>query len=58
MAKILVLYYSSYGHLETMAGAVAAGSRAGGHATVEAAQKAMTGLKKKAFSPKAGSRDR
>jgi NAD(P)H dehydrogenase (quinone) len=27
MAKILVLYYSSYGHLETMAGAVADGAR-------------------------------
>jgi NAD(P)H dehydrogenase (quinone) len=27
MAKILVLYYSSYGHLGTMAGAVAAGAR-------------------------------
>ncbi|MEA2755969.1 MAG: hypothetical protein QOJ54_2258 [Aliidongia sp.] len=28
MTKILVLYYSSYGHVETMAGAVAAGARA------------------------------
>jgi len=27
MAKILVLYYSSYGHIETMAGAVAEGAR-------------------------------
>ncbi len=27
MAKVLVLYYSSYGHLETMAGAVAEGAR-------------------------------
>lgn len=27
MAKILVLYYSSYGHVETMAGAVAEGAR-------------------------------
>jgi NAD(P)H dehydrogenase (quinone) len=27
MPKILVLYYSSYGHLETMAGAVAEGAR-------------------------------
>ncbi len=27
MAKVLVLYYSSYGHLETMAGAVADGAR-------------------------------
>ncbi len=30
MAKILVLYYSSYGHVETMANAVAAGAREGG----------------------------
>lgn len=27
MAKVLVLYYSSYGHIETMAGAVADGAR-------------------------------
>src|SRR3984893_9191175 len=30
MAKILVLYYSSYGHVETMAKAIAEGARAGG----------------------------
>jgi NAD(P)H dehydrogenase (quinone) len=30
MAKILVLYYSSYGHIETMANAVAEGVRAAG----------------------------
>ncbi len=30
MAKVLVLYYSSYGHIETMAGAVAEGAREGG----------------------------
>ncbi len=30
MPKILVLYYSSYGHLETMANAVAEGARSGG----------------------------
>ncbi len=30
MTKVLVLYYSSYGHIETMAGAVAEGARAGG----------------------------
>ncbi|BBE34335.1 NAD(P)H:quinone oxidoreductase [Sphingosinicella microcystinivorans] len=30
MAKVLVLYYSSYGHVETMAVAVAAGARAAG----------------------------
>lgn len=30
MAKVLVLYYSSYGHIETMAEAVAAGARSEG----------------------------
>jgi len=36
MAKVLVLYYSSYGHLETMAGAVAEGARqAGAEVTVK-----------------------
>ena len=36
MAKILVLYYSSYGHIETMAGAVAEGVReGGGEATIK-----------------------
>ena len=30
IAKVLVLYYSSYGHIETMAQAVAEGSRAAG----------------------------
>src|ERR1700710_331588 len=30
MTKILVLYYSSYGHIETMAEAVAAGAREAG----------------------------
>ena len=30
MAKVLVLYYSSYGHIEQMADAVAEGARAGG----------------------------
>jgi NAD(P)H dehydrogenase (quinone) len=34
MAKILVLYYSSYGHIETMAQAVAEGARSAG-ATVD-----------------------
>ena len=34
MTKVLVLYYSSYGHIETMAKAVAEGARAGG-ATVD-----------------------
>jgi NAD(P)H dehydrogenase (quinone) len=30
MAKVLVLYYSSYGHVETMATAIADGARSGG----------------------------
>jgi NAD(P)H dehydrogenase (quinone) len=30
MTKVLVLYYSSYGHIETMAGAVAEGARSAG----------------------------
>ncbi len=30
MAKVLVLYYSSYGHIETMADAVAEGAREAG----------------------------
>ena len=30
MTKVLVLYYSSYGHIETMAEAVAAGAREAG----------------------------
>ena len=34
MARVLVLYYSSYGHVETMANAVADGARAAG-ATVD-----------------------
>lgn len=34
MTKVLVLYYSSYGHIETMAEAVAEGAREGG-ATVD-----------------------
>jgi NAD(P)H dehydrogenase (quinone) len=34
MSKILVLYYSSYGHIETMAEAIAEGARAAG-ATVD-----------------------
>jgi len=32
MAKVLVLYYSSYGHIETMANAVADGARSAGAA--------------------------
>ena len=34
MSKVLVLYYSSYGHIEAMAQAIAEGARAGG-ATVD-----------------------
>ncbi len=34
MAKVLVLYYSTYGHLETLAGAIAEGARSAG-ATVD-----------------------
>ena len=34
MAKVLVLYYSSYGHIETMANAIAQGARSAG-ATVD-----------------------
>ena len=30
MTKVLVLYYSSYGHIEQMADAIAEGARAGG----------------------------
>ncbi|RVG63459.1 NAD(P)H:quinone oxidoreductase [Sinorhizobium meliloti] len=30
MTKVLVLYYSSYGHIETMAGAIAEGARSAG----------------------------
>ena len=30
MAKVLVLYYSTYGHIETMASAIAAGARSAG----------------------------
>lgn len=30
MSKILILYYSSYGHIETMAGAIAEGARGEG----------------------------
>jgi len=30
MAKVLVLYYSSYGHVETMAGSIAEGARSAG----------------------------
>ena len=35
MTKVLVLYYSSYGHIETMAGAVAEGARSVDNCTVD-----------------------
>ncbi|MCI4643801.1 MAG: NAD(P)H:quinone oxidoreductase [Hyphomonadaceae bacterium] len=36
MARVLVLYYSSYGHIETMAGAMADGARsAGAHVDIK-----------------------
>ena len=36
MTKVLVLYYSTWGHIETMAGAVAEGAReAGAHVTIK-----------------------
>jgi NAD(P)H dehydrogenase (quinone) len=39
MAKVLVLYYSSYGHIETMAEAIAAGAReAGAHVDIKRVQ--------------------
>lgn len=41
MARVLVLYHSAYGHIETMAGAVAEGARAGG-ATVDIKRVAET----------------
>ena len=43
MAKILVLYYSSYGHVETMAGAIAegAGSVGGADVTVKRVPETM-----------------
>ena len=46
MAKVLVLYYSAYGHIETMANAVAEGARkAGATVDVEALVKAGAGLR-------------
>ena len=41
MTKVLVLYYSSYGHIETMAYAVAEGARSTG-ATVDVKRVAET----------------
>ena len=39
MAKVLVLYYSSYGHIETMAYAVAEGARYQGRHVAQIAAK-------------------
>ena len=52
MARILVLYYSSYGHIETMARAVAEG--AGGVAGAEVAVKRVAELVPEAAARKAG----
>ena len=41
MSKVLVLYYSTYGHVESMANAVAEGARATG-ATVDVKRVAET----------------
>lgn len=43
MAKVLVLYYSMYGHIETMANAVADGARgvAGTHVDVKRVPETM-----------------
>jgi NAD(P)H dehydrogenase (quinone) len=51
MAKVLVLYYSSYGHIETMAGAVAEGARAAG---AEVAVKRVPELVPEEVAKKAG----
>ena len=48
MPKVLVLYYSSYGHIEQMADAVAEGARAGG-AEVDVRRVAETCLALPAF---------
>jgi multimeric flavodoxin WrbA len=45
MAKILVLYYSAYGHIETMANAVAEGAREAGAQVEHWQQKGKGSLK-------------
>ena len=52
MAKVLVLYYSSYGHIETMAGAVADGAR--GVAGTEVTVKRVPELMPREVAEKAG----
>ncbi len=42
MSKVLVLYYSSYGHVEQLADAMAEGARAGGATTVDIRRVAET----------------
>ncbi len=42
MSKVLVLFYSSYGHVEQLADAVAEGARAGGATTVDVRRVAET----------------
>ncbi len=51
MTKVLVLYYSSYGHIETMAAAVAEGARAAG---ATAALKRVPEIVPDAVAAKAG----
>jgi NAD(P)H dehydrogenase (quinone) len=51
MTKVLVLYYSTYGHVETMAGAIAEGARSGG---AEVAIKRVPELMPEEVARKAG----
>lgn len=51
MTKVLVLYYSSYGHIETMAGAIAEGARSSG---AQAVLKRVPELVPDAVARKAG----
>ena len=53
MTKVLVLYYSSYGHIETMATAVAEGARSLGGG-VEATVKRVPELVPESVARKAG----
>ena len=57
MSKILVLYYSTYGHIETMAGAVAEGARsvAGAEVTVKRVPELMSDDVLKRIGGKTGS---
>jgi NAD(P)H dehydrogenase (quinone) len=51
MTKVLVLYYSSYGHVETLAGAIAEGARSAG---AEVAVKRVPELMPREIAEKAG----